>query len=447
MKFWPNFREINNILPLFLQAPQAPKKYYVYNDIFRYQDEVFDDTDSETSSRMNTENDNSFENAENEKNNHRNDGIQTVSILDGVQKPERHLNGDGIGGNGSGTLTPGGNPMAPPSLVSEPPASSSEIEFEEPDPEDASSPKDPAEMPQLGEVPPVTQQTNNPPLAMAAVSPMQVAPPPQPSPVKSAEPGNAPAGAPPSEGAPSVGGEQADTASIESGSTNEKRTYANLFKSSSAAPGGGGAPGNAPPSAGVYPTPGGTSAGGKMVPAGPLSLPGPAFGGKTSQPTSPPVTKEGSPAAGFQGAGSSKPFRGQKGTGGGNRGAPGGGSGQNANLTASGGSAASNMGPPGASRDRYQASRESVSSAAGEDNVSGPPGGPDSIRGGRASGGGGGRMNSLSSYPDSHQVFVGNLPHQCQESHLEDLFSQFGKVRYFFVQFVTFLVNFGQVRL
>ena len=379
---------------------------------------------------MNTENDNSFENAENEKNNHRNDGIATVSILDGVQKPERHLNGDG---NGSGTLTPGGNPMAPPSIVSEPPASSSEIEFEEPDPEDASSPKDPvADMdPVISVQPPVTpQQTNNPqPPAMAAVSPMQVAPPPQPSPVKSAETGNAPSEATSGggEGAALGGHEQAntDTASIESGSTNEKRTYANLFKSSSAAAA----------AAGVYPTPGGASAGGKMVPAGPLSLPGPAFGGKTSQPTSPPVTKEGSPAAGFQGAGSSnKPFRGQKGTGGGNRGAAGG-SGHNANLTASGGSAAaSNMGGgPPASRDRYQASRESVSSAAGEDSISGhpgsgPPGGPDSIRGGRGPGGGG-RMNSLSSYPDSHQVFVGNLPHQCQESHLEDLFSQFGKVR------------------
>ena len=109
MKFGRFFREFTKFTPFFFQAPQAPKKYYVYNDIFRYQDEVFDDTDSETSSRMNTENDNSFENAENEKNNHRNDGIATVSILDGVQKPERHLNGDGgIGGNGSGTLTPGG---------------------------------------------------------------------------------------------------------------------------------------------------------------------------------------------------------------------------------------------------------------------------------------------------------------------------------------------------
>ena len=37
-------------------------------------------------------------------------------------------------------------------------------------------------------------------------------------------------------------------------------------------------------------------------------------------------------------------------------------------------------------------------------------------------------MNSLSNYPDSHQVFVGNLPHHCIENNLEDLFSKFGKV-------------------
>ena len=84
----------------FFSAPQAPKKYYVYNDIFRYQDEVFDDSDTDPSISMATDNmDNSFENVENEKNNHRNDGIATVSILDGVQKPsggggsEIHVNG------------------------------------------------------------------------------------------------------------------------------------------------------------------------------------------------------------------------------------------------------------------------------------------------------------------------------------------------------------------
>ena len=31
-------------------------------------------------------------------------------------------------------------------------------------------------------------------------------------------------------------------------------------------------------------------------------------------------------------------------------------------------------------------------------------------------------------YPDSQQLFVGNLPHNCTESDLESLFSQFGKV-------------------
>jgi len=31
----------------FVLAPQTPKKYYLHNDIFRYQDEVFHDDDSE----------------------------------------------------------------------------------------------------------------------------------------------------------------------------------------------------------------------------------------------------------------------------------------------------------------------------------------------------------------------------------------------------------------
>ena len=39
-------------------------------------------------------------------------------------------------------------------------------------------------------------------------------------------------------------------------------------------------------------------------------------------------------------------------------------------------------------------------------------------------------MNSPSNYPDSHRVFVANLPHYCQEQDLSDLFSKFGKVVY-----------------
>ena len=43
---------------------------------------MFDDTDTDPGSSLTTtDNDNSFENVENEKNNHRNDGIATVSIL------------------------------------------------------------------------------------------------------------------------------------------------------------------------------------------------------------------------------------------------------------------------------------------------------------------------------------------------------------------------------
>ena len=38
------------------------------------------------------------------------------------------------------------------------------------------------------------------------------------------------------------------------------------------------------------------------------------------------------------------------------------------------------------------------------------------------------RNNTTAMYPDSQQLFVGNLPHNCTESDLESLFSQFGKV-------------------
>ena len=41
---------------------------------------------------------------------------------------------------------------------------------------------------------------------------------------------------------------------------------------------------------------------------------------------------------------------------------------------------------------------------------------------------GAGRKNSLSSYPYSHRVFVGNLPRRCVESNLKDIFSKFGNV-------------------
>jgi len=38
---------MRRFMQTFVLAPQSPKKYYVYNDIFRYQDEVFHDCDNE----------------------------------------------------------------------------------------------------------------------------------------------------------------------------------------------------------------------------------------------------------------------------------------------------------------------------------------------------------------------------------------------------------------
>ena len=42
-----NGEPMRRFMQTFVLAPQSPKKYYVHNDIFRYQDEVFHDNDSE----------------------------------------------------------------------------------------------------------------------------------------------------------------------------------------------------------------------------------------------------------------------------------------------------------------------------------------------------------------------------------------------------------------
>ena len=39
---------MRRFMQTFVLAPQSPKKYYVHNDIFRYQDEVFHDNDTDT---------------------------------------------------------------------------------------------------------------------------------------------------------------------------------------------------------------------------------------------------------------------------------------------------------------------------------------------------------------------------------------------------------------
>ncbi|XP_014677845.1 PREDICTED: ras GTPase-activating protein-binding protein 2-like, partial [Priapulus caudatus] len=42
-----NGQPMRRFMQTFVLAPQSPKKYYVHNDIFRYQDEVFNDNESE----------------------------------------------------------------------------------------------------------------------------------------------------------------------------------------------------------------------------------------------------------------------------------------------------------------------------------------------------------------------------------------------------------------
>ena len=42
-----NRQPMRRFMQTFVLAPQSPKKYYVHNDIFRYQDEVFSDHESE----------------------------------------------------------------------------------------------------------------------------------------------------------------------------------------------------------------------------------------------------------------------------------------------------------------------------------------------------------------------------------------------------------------
>jgi len=50
-----NGEPMRRFMQTFVLAPQSPKKYYVHNDIFRYQDEVFDDPDTSTGGASTTE--------------------------------------------------------------------------------------------------------------------------------------------------------------------------------------------------------------------------------------------------------------------------------------------------------------------------------------------------------------------------------------------------------
>lgn len=70
-----NHQPMRRFMQTFVLAPQSPKKYYVYNDIFRYQDEVFTDLDLEANSNT------SFDEADKYRGQTPSDGIATVSII------------------------------------------------------------------------------------------------------------------------------------------------------------------------------------------------------------------------------------------------------------------------------------------------------------------------------------------------------------------------------
>jgi len=419
-----NHQPMRRFMQTFVLAPQTPKKFYVYNDIFRYQDEVFNDLEDNTSGG-NDNNTTTFEGGkksenveaiENEKN-FANDGIATVSIIDGVQK-EPHLNGGGSSGSAVSV-----NELSPRVPVEVTPIA-------------VTSEADPLEEPpvvlQEKQTAPEVIEDNTPPKTEAIEAEISIeAPSSSPATavvVVDEKPHQAEAGQPPATPASSAVAVTSVTSEvIASNSSSEKPTYANLFKKT-----GGPLVASGPislPSAGFSKAPATSSASSQPSTGSSLSAPSAATaaisGGSgsgnanlsiaTSGGSGGPVgggLKEGSPAAsavspasaGFHGG--KQPFRGQ-GTRGGGRGGI-------------------SSGNPSASRDRYHPSRESVSSNVGEDGERDLRSAPVGDRGR----GGGSRigMNSLSNYPDSHQVFVGNLPHYCQEQDLADLFSKFGKV-------------------
>lgn len=355
-----NHQPMRRFMQTFVLAPQTPKKYYVYNDIFRYEDEVFNEdlgtSVNEVSSSTTT--------VENEKSFHPpNDGIATVSILDGVQK-EPHLNG---GGNGP-MMVNELSPRVPVEVV----CKDEDLELNEKEEEIIHKAQ---EREGTEDATPVNEPDNEV-VSTPTEAILEDKPHTQEAPVITSS-----ASSPNSTSTPVL-------------ESNEKPTYANLFKKS----GGGALVASGPLS---LPSAGFSKANASQVPSSSSSSSSALAMAPTSN-TSNSGLKEGSPA-GFQGG---KPFRGG-GRGGGAR--DGGGRG--------------GMGNPPASRDRYHVSRESVSSNVGDDTGS-------VVGGGERGRGGGSRigMNALSNYPDSHQVFVGNLPHYCQESDLKELFDKFGKV-------------------
>jgi len=328
-----NGQPMRRFMQTFVLAPQSPKKYYVHNDIFRYQDEVFNDEDVDnvgTADTSNTSRDNGGTTRDNGGGNRTQEEVRMEEPMDAIIKPvpatpsvvmqevakpmenvvmhqESHLNGSN-------------NYVAP---VEEQPS----MEVEDPSAQQGMGVWKPEEIAEAVAPAAAPAQESN-------VWNPAVPPPAQPQ-------------APQEEGSMD---EQEDdteespmTPTAEVPVSNEPRTWSSIAS-------GGGSKGGA-------------------------SKPPMAPQGQPSVPPSRSESKEGTPSSQY-GGGANKPYRGNRGT--------------------SQGRQSTGGGPR---PERFQRDEDDSSTRS--------------------------RMASVS---DSQQLFVGNLPHNCTEQDLRELFSTFGKV-------------------
>jgi len=302
-----NGEPMRRFMQTFVLAPQSPKKYYVHNDIFRYQDEVFNEGEDTLGGNISTE-DQIGELKE----------IAQESLNAAVKQVEPKMDSATIP---APQHTNGSNNFEPENQAA--------MEVEEP----VNEWKEPALQSQP--VASFQPQLSTPtvPATETQAAPVWKSPEPEPlDPSESAE-------------------EVVEVVDANAGETeastpesNAPRTWSSLVKSG----GGGGAA---------------SQQGGK-----PPLAPQASIGRETA--------KEGTPFSqtGSQG----KQYRGQRG------------------------------------------------SSQGRSSVTGTPGGPQQVRNDRFVKDEDNTRNSF--FSDSQQLFVGNLPHNCAEDELIDLFSKYGKV-------------------
>jgi len=334
-----NGQPMRRFMQTFVLAPQSPKKYYVHNDIFRYQDEVFNDEEVDnvgTADTSNTSRDNGGTTTRD------NGGVRTEEVrmeepMDAIIKPAPVpvvmqevvkpvenvlINNEPPHLNGSSNYTV--NVEDQPGMEVEDPAAQAMgvwkpemVEMAEPTPVAA-----PSQAPEGNVWNPAVPPPNNQAQATQEEGSMDE---------QEDDPEESPM-----------------TPTAEVPVSNEPRTWSSIAS-------------------------GGSKAGGAKPPMAPA--------GQPSVPPSRSDSKEGTPSSQYGGS-AGKPYRGNRGTS------------QGRQSTGSGPS-----GPGGPRPERF--SRE---------------GDEEQTRT---------RMASVS---DSQQLFVGNLPHNCTEQDLRELFSTFGKV-------------------